>query len=61
MNAGEAGRGGMLGNSALWRENSSHDLRTELCIRVLELCSRSESWSWSSVQIECRSSKFYAN
>ena len=29
--------------------------------RTLELCSRSESWSWSSVWIECRSSNFYAN
>ena len=47
--------------ASLWRENSSRDLKTELCTRVLELCSRSESWSWSSVWIECRSSNFYAN
>ena len=31
--------------ASLWRENSSRDLKTELCTRVLELCSRSESWS----------------
>ena len=45
MNAGEAGGGGggFFGNSGFGGENSSHDLRTELCIRVLELCSRSES------------------
>ena len=35
--------------ASLLRENSSRDLRTELCTRVLELCSRSESWSWSRV------------
>ena len=28
---------------SLWRENSSRDMKTELCTRVLELCSRSES------------------
>ena len=41
--------GSMLGLleiiASLWRENSSRDLKTELCTRVLELCSRSESWS----------------
>ena len=31
--------------ASLWRENSSRDLKTELFARVLELCSRSESWS----------------
>ena len=31
--------------ASLWRENSSRDLKTELCTRVLELCSRWESWS----------------
>ena len=35
--------------ASLWRENSSRDLKTEPFARVLELCSRSESWSWSSV------------
>ena len=29
--------------ASLWRENSSRHLKTELCTRVLELCSRSES------------------
>ena len=29
--------------ASLWRENLSRDLRTELCTRVLELCSRLES------------------
>ena len=28
---------------SLWRENSSRDLRTELCTRVSELCGPSES------------------
>ena len=28
--------------ASLWRENSSRDLKTELCMRVFELCSRSE-------------------
>ena len=31
--------------ASLWRENSSRDLKTELCTTVLELCSRSESCS----------------
>ena len=31
--------------ASLWPENSSRDLRTEFCTRVLELCSRSDSWS----------------
>ena len=43
---------------SLWRENSSRDLKTELLARVLELCSRSEMLSWSSVWVEFRSSSF---
>ena len=46
---------------SLWRENSSRDLRTELCTRVLELCSRLESWHRGADRV-CRlsvlSSKF---
>ena len=33
----------------------------ELIFVQEELCGGSESWSWSSVKIECRSSKIYAN
>jgi len=35
--------------ASLWRGNSSRDLKTELYMRVWELCCRSELWSWSSV------------
>ena len=41
--------------ASLWRENPSRDLKTEL---LLELCSRSEMLSWTSVWIEFRSSSF---
>ena len=44
--------------ASLWRENPSRNLKTELFARVLELCSRSEILSWSSVWIEFRESSF---
>ena len=31
--------------ASLWQENSSRDLKTELCARFLEQCSRSDSRS----------------